>query len=588
MVDGSRLVQEVMNNMDGGVVAVGLGGEVIAFNRGAGQILGVEPESIIDQTFAEVFLPLAGLDAFTQAMLDAVHAETLPRKDIIEIVRDGETVSLSLITSYLDVDDAENRRRLGVVGIFTDISEIQALRAAELQLADTAKAQHAELQDAYLRVEESNQAVGAARKRERIIAGIVVVAILGIVQYAWSPDWIDFDSPPPAPMLPEGERTLVLQPERMQSSIDVTGQLAPSREVKITSPLTGVVADVHVRVGEEVSEGQLLFTLDATTLGTEYRSAQAAFIEAQQKLDELRDWSNSVEVARAQRALNRLKRDLDNKTRAVSEADFLLEQGIIAAQEAEAAEQQFHDLQSDYDEALRDLETLVAQGAGPELEMATLAFDNARALVESLRERLEQSQVRSPISGVVLPSGQATTGPGSSNRGQQAAAAGMVVGQGMALMTIGDTDTLSVTARVDEVDVTRVQVGQAVVVTGAAFPGIRLEGTISRVSSRAIISARGNANLPTFELTALVSADGMSHRDKLRLGMSADLRIVIYDRPDALIVPLDAVDCGRDICTAWVLRESGEVDQIDFEPGYTTVTSVEALTGLKAGDEILL
>ena len=71
--------------------------------------------------------------------------------------------------------------------------------------------------------------------------------------------------------------------------------------------------------------------------------------------------------------------------------------------------------------------------------------------------------------------------------------------------------------------------------------------------------------------------------------MSANLEVVVYDKPDALLVPLNAVQTrgGK----TWVRvknKDTGAVRQIQVDAGLTTLNAVEILRGLKAGDEVVL
>ncbi len=76
-------------------------------------------------------------------------------------------------------------------------------------------------------------------------------------------------------------------------SIAAVGNVVPSLSVAVTSRVMGEIMEVHFKEGEDVREGQLLFTVDK-------RPFEAALREAEAKL--------SGDRARLQKALNDLKR----------------------------------------------------------------------------------------------------------------------------------------------------------------------------------------------------------------------------------------------------------------------------------------
>ena len=77
--------------------------------------------------------------------------------------------------------------------------------------------------------------------------------------------------------------------------------------------------------------------------------------------------------------------------------------------------------------------------------------------------------------------------------------------------------------------------------------------------------------------------------ERIRAGMSSRLRIVVYSKEVALMVPLEAVeDRGRSYWVSVVDPSTREVDEREVVIGPTTQDSVEITAGLQAGDEIVI
>ena len=432
MDQDAAIYKNILDNMHGGVLTVSLDGRILTFNPGAARILGIARDEVVGQVFAQAFMSMEGMDAFAQAIMDAVYEAEVEHQRVVEVQYGDKTVSLAMTTSYLQsVRDGEVRK-IGVIAIFSDITEIKALREAELRLAETTKVQHAQLQEAYRRIEENNHALASATKRERIAVVAIVVMFLGAGLYVWETDPLR-DSP--GTSLPVSEasasadlRTVVVTPQRLASTITLSGQLVPRREVQVISPISGTVAATHFQYGAQVTRGQRLVDLDTTEIESKYRQAQAQYIQALRRFNELEDWENNVEVARVRRTISKTKLQLETQKQKRDETAFLLERGVIPAAEHEAAEQQLHNLQLDYEAGQQDLASVLAKGGAEEKQVAQLELDNARIQLQTLEDTLQQSVVHAPVAGVILQPRRG--GGGKSDQGGERLAKGRSVTQG--------------------------------------------------------------------------------------------------------------------------------------------------------------
>ena len=482
----------------------------------------------------------------------------------------------------------------GVVVVFTDITAVKELRETELRLAKEVEGKHAELRDAYVALEDRNRDLSTALRTVRAVRiGAIVftlVLLAGIGFYAWNADLLTEVLAPAATasQAVEGElRTVAVELGRVSSTITVVGQLAPRREVEVTSPINGWVAAVHFQYGEGVDEGQRLVDLDVRDVRIKHSEARVAYIKALERVRELEDWSNHVDVSRARRAVSKSRIELETRKNRLAETAFLLERGVIPASEHEAAERQYHNQELDLQSAEQDLEIVLARGV-TEGEVARLELATARAKLESLEETISKAAVDAPVGGVVMHPDQRGS-LDTSGEEDRSLARGASVKQGERLLTIGDLDGLTVVGRVDEVDVVRIRPGQPVRrIVGEAFPGVELQGAIDRVSSQAS-RASDIGRLPSFEVAAVVEDLSEEQRRLLRLGMSASLEVVVYDRPDALLVPIDAVELDDGQPRLRVRdRDTGTVRQVAVVTGVTTLETVEILEGVEAGDEVVI
>ena len=591
MMDQDSLINKnILANMNGGVITVDPTGRIMTFNPAAGRLLGLDGEEVEGKLMADVLLTMEGADELVQAILDAVYNAGESQQRVVEVPSNGTLRSLALTTSYLKEDRGGEVRELGVIALFNDITELRELREAELRLAESVKEQHAQLQDAYLQIEESNQTLASTMKRVRLAAFFIIGLFLLAGLLVWRGD-----SPAPAVAGAASGRasaggattTVVVAPQRVASTISLSGQLAPWREVEITSPITGNVAAVHFQYGEQVFAEQLLLELDTSKVESEYRDAQATHIKALQRFNEVDDWMNGAEVARARRSISKARMDLETQKDKLAEVTFLLEQGLVPAAEHESAVRQLRNQELDYETVQSDLEAVLAKGGADEKQVARLELDNAYIRLQALEAELRGGTISAPISGVIMQPPDRGAGE-DSRQDAEYLAPGQPVSQGAHLLSIGDIEQLSVTAQVDEVNISQIHAGQQVRVTGDAFPDLELWGKVVHVSSQASGAQKAN-QLPSFEIRIGLESLTEAQRSRLRLGMSTDLEVVVYEAPDALVVPISAVESDTD--GTWLRiqdKDGDEVRRVPVEVGVTTVDAVEIRSGIEAGDKVVV
>ena len=78
----------------------------------------------------------------------------------------------------------------------------------------------------------------------------------------------------------------------------------------------------------------------------------------------------------------------------------------------------------------------------------------------------------------------------------------------------------------DEIDINKIKVGQSAVVTGDAFDGITLQGTVTSVAAQAAGKSTARAGMATFPVTVQISNLTPEQRGRVHVGMSATMSIV--------------------------------------------------------------
>ena len=289
-------------------------------------------------------------------------------------------------------------------------------------------------------------------------------------------------------------------------------------------------------------------------------------------------------MSSARLGLHRARIDLDVTKEELDEQRFLLDRGVVPEDRYKAMERNYDNQKINLESAKDNLEIVLADNETSKI-VSELSLENARSRLEDLERAFEQAIIRAPVSGVILSApatSQASTADTSSGGGPLAV--GEDLERGARLLTIGDLTGLSIASKADEIDIGAIRKGLPVRVSGDGFRGITLDGSIAHVSSEA-----GAGSTPSFELTAQVAELTAEQRKVLRLGMSARLDVTVYEKKDALLVPLGAVDTSVDPPLVRVRApDGGALRAVPVKTGLTTLDSVEILDGLEAGAVVLV
>jgi len=155
--------------------------------------------------------------------------------------------------------------------------------------------------------------------------------------------------------------------------VNSTGQVAPWTQAKLSFRASGRLVTIPVRVGDAVTQGETLASLDTTELQIQVEQAQASLDGAQAKLDAVQAGPRPADVAAAQAALNAAQAKLDGMLAGGRSEDVASAAAALASAQAKLKELKSGSLPAD----------LAAAQAAVDQGQMTLA--NARASLAKLQ-----------------------------------------------------------------------------------------------------------------------------------------------------------------------------------------------------------
>lgn len=308
-------------------------------------------------------------------------------------------------------------------------------------------------------------------------------------------------------------------------SVVAEGHLKPSRGANLSFQGRGVVESVNVRIGDRVSQGDVLARLaNAAQAEAQLAAATLELTQAQQALDTLNRtgdanraaaWDayqkSQVLRAEAQKAWNDvdptdIEKRVDDQQATVNDRRKDLEDARDEFDKyrdldkenskRKTAENDLRTAQRDYDNAVAELEAIQRESDsvraaldsalaaeaeakhqyelsadGPNAEQLTLAqsrLDNAQAQVAAAESALDNFVLTAPFDGVVV---------------DVAVSEGEQVGPESRAVSVADASAWTIeTSDITELEVVNVAVGQPVTFTADALPDVTMNGVVSAVS----------------------------------------------------------------------------------------------------------
>lgn len=160
---------------------------------------------------------------------------------------------------------------------------------------------------------------------------------------------------------------------------------------------------------------------------------------------------------------------------------------------------------------------------------------------------------------------------------------GATVSQGMQLFTLQSIDNVNVEVTLSKNVYDKVKEGQKAEIT---FAGNTYEGTVSRISRIAENGAAGT-NQAAVAAAGIQATVHLDHPDdNIFLGVDAKVKILAAEAKDVVILPIEAVNIGKDGTFCWV-NEDGILAKRAITTGVTSDECAEITEGIEEGEQVI-
>ena len=357
-------------------------------------------------------------------------------------------------------------------------------------------------------------------------------------------------------------RTALVEKGEVNSFLKVTGVVEANETVRVTSEIMGQAKEIKVKDSEKVKKGDVLIVLGNEQIKIQVAQAQATLDSIQASSDKIKSGARPQEIKQAESAVLQAKINRDGAEENYLRMEKLFSEKAISEQQYEQAKNQYEIADAQYQSARESYELVIEGASEEDLKSFEAQVRQAKAALDLAKYQLKNTQITAPISG------KATSITVSS---------GEMISPSMPLLTIIDVNRIFVKVGISEKDISKIKIGQTVVLEIDAFPEEIFKGEVV---------SKGVA-VDQISKTLEVKIEILQPEVDIPIGVFARGDILVKTNKNALIIPSSALSRKKDGIYVYVIEE-GIARQKEVELGIIQDERIEILAGLSIGQEIVV
>lgn len=378
----------------------------------------------------------------------------------------------------------------------------------------------------------------------------------------------------------------------LSETVSASGKIQPIKEVKISPDVSGEIVELKVKEGDQVEQGQLLakirpdvYEANLNRSVSNVNQSKAQYANSQQLLSQ-----SIAQFKNTEAVFNRTQKLFKDKVVSQSEMDKT---------------------SSDFEAAKSNIEALKQS-----VEAAKYSIASAQASVKESSDNLAKTTIFSPVKGTVSKL--------NVELGERVVGTSQMAGT--ELMRIANLSAMEAKVDVNENDINRLALGDTANIEVDAFHGRKFKAVVYQIGSSSNTSSTASTNSVdqvtdfTVRIRLLPESysdllKGESHNEApFKPGLSTSVEIQTKKVKKAIIVPIQAVTTRTDsviheqmtknssvilskkeksvnnsaLKEIVFVLQAGQLKLVPITTGIQDQFHIQALTGLKVGDEVVV
>lgn len=249
--------------------------------------------------------------------------------------------------------------------------------------------------------------------------------------------------------------------------------------------------------------------------------------------------------------------------------------------------------------------TLTSDVNDIQIKNDNLKLQQAQSNYDNIQSQINSLNIYAPIDGVIISQnineGDELSGQSSSNYASSGSSGGNSNTSNSSSTSVSNLSSVtdqadtavivnnnnySVDVPIDEIDISKIKIGQKATLTTDDLQGETFEGTVTEISSIPTIQN----NVASYDVTV-----SLPYTDKLKLGQTMNVSIIVSEKNNTLMLPIEAVQTNGNNKYVILYNENnsnsnGEqarnIKQV--QTGLYNDKYIEILSGLNEGDKVLI
>lgn len=326
----------------------------------------------------------------------------------------------------------------------------------------------------------------------------------------------------------------------LQKSVIASGSVRSFNRVEVGAQVSGKIEKIHVALGQEIKQGDLIAEIDSDTQVNNLNTAQAQLVSYQAQLK-----AKKVAYDVAQSAYQRISNLYAKKATTLDELNTA--KNTLAVAEA----------------AILETEASIKQ---------------AEINVNTAKTNLSYTRILSPIDGTVI---SIPVSVGQTVNANQTTPT---------IVQVADLKKMLIKPEISEGDITKVKQGMTVEFSTLAEPDIKYRATISSVDPATTTLTDNEYSESISDTSAVYYYANVivdNNDNKLHIGMTTQNTIIIANAQDTLLVPTMTLQRQGDKTFVKVLTDKNQVEQREVTIGLNNDVYTQILSGLNEGEKVI-
>jgi len=405
-----------------------------------------------------------------------------------------------------------------------------------------------------------------SRKNLKRVSLLILITVAGLVIYrVWGFTQKKAAAPQRAARMEIPVEVTPVVSKPLIYSVKVNGDIMPLMQVDLFPKVSGYLERIDVHIGDTVNQGQVIAQIDRTDFLQKVREIEAKVGQAKAQLSELEAGTRTEELRQAEEAVNQARSRFENARLQRERIEALFKRQVISKKEADVSDMEYAVAEAQLAASQQQLK-LLKEGARQEVREGTQAkLREMEAILEQERNHLKETRIVAPFRGEI------------SRKFVDAGALVSPSSPPTPIVSLVYTETLKIVANILEKDIPLLKGGMKAKIRVEAYPERIFEGKVEKINSALDLSTRtlqAEIYIPNADRT-------------LKPGMFANVDLVLLERPQALVIPREAVLEGDREMSVFVVESKQPVRKL-ITIGYEQDRMVEVLKGLNEGDQVII